>query len=222
MIWMPRMMPRMMPTTMGRMTRERSSNDARWNARRETREDVEIEVEVEVEVEVEEGRATARRAPGRRRRDDRDARRPRRGTTTTRMVSTRMVSRTTRERRRVGFVSRDRRRDAHRTVRVRGVATIRAPKVSAAVVEGELSHARAEGDDVSRVTSSFVRIVENRSTQGRSRVVLASGEGSIERVLARVGAERGQRARADEACDYREARAARGISPFSSRTVRFA
>jgi len=86
-------------------------------------------------------------------------------------------------------------RDAHRTVRVRGVATIRARKVSAAVVEGELSHARAEGDDVSRVSRQvLVRIVENRSTQGRSRVVLASSEGSIERVLARVVSERGERA----------------------------
>ena len=86
-------------------------------------------------------------------------------------------------------------RDAHRTVRVRGVATIRAQKVSAAVVEGELSHARAEGDDVSRVSRQvLVRIVENRSTQGRSRVVLASSEGSIERVLARVVSERGERA----------------------------
>ena len=109
-------------------------------------------------------------------------------------------------------------RDAHRTVRVRGVATIRAQKVSAAVVEGELSHARAEGDDVSRVSRQvLVRIVENRSTQGRSRVVLASGEGSIERVLARVGAERGQRALASTRRAITEKREQRGESRPSRR-----
>ena len=109
-------------------------------------------------------------------------------------------------------------RDAHRTVRVRGVATIRARKVSAAVVEGELSHARAEGDDVSRVSRQvLVRIVENRSTQGRSRVVLASSEGSIERVLARVGAERGQRALASTRRAITEKREQRGESRPSRR-----
>lgn len=109
----------------------------------------------------------------------------------------------------------------HRTVRVLRVAAIRAQEVSATVVEGELSHARAEGDDVSRVSRQvFVRIVENRSTQGRARVVLASSEGSIERILPRLVSERGERAPAPTRRAITEKREQRGQSRPSRRTQR--